>query len=169
MASGISAEETLQRLLRPRSGQGDAAGGHHQTDGRTAAHTGRQMRSRSGRTPHRRGLLSGQHPHRAGSPRPNGVALSTEGELADRLLAPQLAGDRAGGDRRRRQGGALRGENEWRLRWRWRSRYIDLRVGDESGSGRAVERLVSCITSILAKRARKTACRSPRNWCANSN
>ncbi len=170
MASGISAEETLQRLLESDPGQATRQVGIVDADGRAAAHTGVKCNEWAG---HRIGvgfccqgnILTGPEVLEAMAT----AFLSTEGELADRLLAALLAGDRAGGDRRGRQGAALYVAKTMAATVAimiaistCASTTIPIRSRGWNGWSR-------CITSILAKRARKTACRSPRNWCANSN
>lgn len=132
MASGMSAEETLQRLLEADPGQATRQVGIVDADGRAAAHTGVKCNDWAG---HRIGvgfccqgnILTGPEVLEAMAT----AYMSAEGEFADRLMAALLAGDRAGGDRRGRQGAALYvakmdggygGDND---------RYIDLRVDDD--------------------------------------
>jgi uncharacterized Ntn-hydrolase superfamily protein len=132
MATGMSAEETLQRLLEADPGQAQRQVGVVDSDGRAAAHTGVKCNAWAG---HRLGvgfccqgnILTGADVLEAMA----AAFMSAEGELADRLMTALLAGDQAGGDRRGRQSAALLvvrpdggygGDND---------RYLDLRVDDD--------------------------------------
>lgn len=132
MAGGLSAEDTLARLIASDEGREHRQVGLVDAQGRAAAHTGAECLPWAG---HRVGegytcqgnILTG--PETLGA-----MAAAYEGAsgaLADRLIAALLAGDRAGGDRRGKQsaallvvrpGGGYGGDND---------RYLDLRVDDD--------------------------------------
>lgn len=143
LAQGLSAEETLARLL-----QGDDMREHRQVgvvdaQGRAAAHTGKECFPWAG---HLVGdgftcqgnILTGpevvQEMARA--------FQSTKGELAERLLAALLAGDAAGGDRRGRQSAALLVVREGGSYGGTLDRYIDLRVDDHPTPVQELARLL---------------------------
>lgn len=131
LAAGLSADETLERLLRDDPQRAHRQIGLVDAQGRAAAFTGEECFPWAG---HRLGrgyacqgnILTGPETLDAMA-----VAFeTTSGELAERLLAALRAGDAAGGDRRGKQsaallvvkpGGGYGGDND---------RYLDLRVDD---------------------------------------
>ncbi len=132
MAQGLSAEETLARLLAADDNAAHRQVGIVDTQGNAAAHTGDDCFEWAG---HRTGqnytcqgnILTGPETLDAMA----AAFESTSGELADRLMAALLAGDKAGGDRRGKQsagllvvkpGGGYGGDTD---------RYLDLRVDDD--------------------------------------
>jgi uncharacterized Ntn-hydrolase superfamily protein len=131
MAKGLSAEETLAKLLAVDPDAEDRQVGVVDAQGRVAAHTGEGCFEYAGH------LLGEGFACQGNILTGRGVLESmaaafrgTKGELADRLVAALAAGDRAGGDRRGRQGagvlvvkpkGGYGGDND---------RYLDLRVDD---------------------------------------
>jgi uncharacterized Ntn-hydrolase superfamily protein len=131
MAGGLSAEETLAKLLAADEDAEDRQVGIIDAKGNAAAHTGSDCFDYAG---HLVGegftcqgnILTGRKTLDAMA----AAFRSADGELADRLVAALLAGDRAGGDRRGRQaagvlivkaGNGYGGDND---------RYVDLRVDD---------------------------------------
>jgi len=144
MATGMSAEETLQRLLEADPGQATRQVGIVDSHGRAAAHTGTECNAWAG---HRIGvgfacqgnILTGGEVLEAMAT----AYMSAQGELADRLMAALLALDQAGGDRRGRQSAAIYvaridggygGDND---------RYLDLRVDDDPDPVNRLEGMVS--------------------------
>lgn len=143
MASGLSAEQTLEKLLA-----GDPNHAHRQIglvdkNGGAAAHTGGECNGWAG---HKIGkgytcqgnILTGGNTLEAMAE----AFESTKGELADRLVAALLAGDTVGGDSRGKQAAAVYvvkpnggygGNNEY---------YLDLRVDDDPDP---VNRLVKLV------------------------
>jgi uncharacterized Ntn-hydrolase superfamily protein len=132
MAGGLSAEDALARLLpgdpdvqHRQVGMVDASGG-------AVAHTGSECLEYAGHLIGERFTCQGNILAGRGVLEAMASAFeSAHGELADRLVAALLAGDRAGGDRRGRQsagvlvvkpGGGYGGDND---------RYMDLRVDDD--------------------------------------
>lgn len=131
MAEGISAQETLERLLEGDPGQADRQVGLVDVHGGSAAHTGTKCFNWAG---HRIGVgFACQGNILTGPETPEAMAetfMTATGELADRLVAALQAGDLAGGDRRGKQSagvlvvrkdGGYGGDND---------RYLDLRVDD---------------------------------------
>ncbi len=133
MASGKSAQETLDTLLASDPGAAGRQVGVVDKEGRTAAYTGSGCFDWAGHRP-----LEGfscQGNILAGAEVVEAMVSAFEtahGELADRLVAALAAGDAAGGDRRGRQAAAVLvvkaqggygGDND---------RYIDLRVDDDA-------------------------------------
>ncbi len=131
MAGGLSAEETLARLLSTDADAEHRQVGMVDAKGSAAAHTGEDCFEYAG---HFVGEgFTCQGTILAGRPVIEAMARAfqaTQGPLVDRLLAALLAGDRAGGDRRGRQAagmlvvkanGGYGGDND---------RLIDLRVDD---------------------------------------
>ncbi|MBX3081148.1 MAG: DUF1028 domain-containing protein [Anaerolineae bacterium] len=131
MGKGLSAEEALAKLLAADSSVEDRQVGLVDAKGNVAAHTGEDCFEYAG---HLLGegftcqgnILAGRGVLEAMA----ATFRSTQGPLAERMIAALLAGDRAGGDRRGRQsagivivkqGAGYGGDND---------RYIDLRVDD---------------------------------------
>jgi uncharacterized Ntn-hydrolase superfamily protein len=131
MATGLSASESLDRLLADDDDRDQRQVGSVDGAGRPATFTGvRCMDWAGGR--------SGNH-HACQGNILVGEKVVTEmssafeqakGELVDRLLAALLAGDSAGGDRRGRQSAALLVVRERGGYGGYTDRYVDLRVDD---------------------------------------
>ncbi|MBI2237232.1 MAG: DUF1028 domain-containing protein [Actinobacteria bacterium] len=131
MASGLSAQEALDRLIAADEGREDRQAGLVDARGGAATFTGSKcMEWAGGSTGEgfacQGNILAGEAVVRAMAE----VFGSGDGDLVDRLLAALLAGDDAGGDRRGRQsaallvvraGGGYEGRND---------RYIDVRVDE---------------------------------------
>jgi uncharacterized Ntn-hydrolase superfamily protein len=142
MRAGISAEDTLRRLLDEDEGKEDRQVGIVDAAGRVATFTGsRCMAWAGGATGQgfavQGNILAGEQVVAEMSR----AFTATDGDLSDRLLAALLAGDAAGGDRRGRQsaallvvraGGGYEGRND---------RYIDLRVDDHPDAPRELARV----------------------------
>ena len=131
IASGLSAEEALAKLLAADPDAEDRQVGMVDVNGNAAAHTGTDCFEYAG---HLIGegftcqgnILTGRNTLEAMA----NTFVKAEGELSNRLVAALLAGDRIGGDRRGRQSagvlvvkkdGGYGGDND---------RYVDLRVDD---------------------------------------
>lgn len=132
MAEGVSAEQTLAKLLADDPDREHRQVGLVDKNGGVAAHTGLECFDWAG---HLIGesftcqgnILTGGNTLEAMAE----VYRSTQGELADRLVAALLAGDTVGGDSRGKQAagvlvvkpnGGYGGDND---------RYLDLRVDDD--------------------------------------
>jgi uncharacterized Ntn-hydrolase superfamily protein len=131
MADGLTAERTLDRLLKDDEGREQRQVGLVDAAGRSATFTGSEcMPWSGGRVGHgyacQGNILVGEEVVASAA---RGFETA-EGELVDRLVTALLAGDQAGGDRRGRQsaallvvrpGGGYEGHTD---------RYVDLRVDD---------------------------------------
>ncbi len=132
MAQGRSAEETLAALLAEDPEREKRQVGLVDRQGRAAAFTGSECLPWAG---HRVGdgfccqgnLLVDERTLEAMAETFTGAS----GELADRLVAALLAGDRAGGDRRGRQSAAILVVREGGGYGGFNDRYMDLRVDDD--------------------------------------
>ncbi len=132
MAQGRSAEETLAALLAEDPEREKRQVGLVDRQGRAAAFTGSECLPWAG---HRVGdgfccqgnLLVDERTLEAMAE----TFTSASGELADRLVAALLAGDRAGGDRRGRQSAAILVVREGGGYGGFNDRYMDLRVDDD--------------------------------------
>ncbi len=108
MASGLSAEETLEKLLAEDAERDLRQVGLVDSQGRAATFTGKKCHEwAGGRTGPcyaiQGNILVGEKVIEA----MEDAFLHTEGDLPERLFAALLAGDRAGGDRRGKQSAAL--------------------------------------------------------------
>lgn len=132
MAQGLSAEETLAALLAEDPEREKRQVGLVDRQGRAAAFTGSECLPWAG---HRIGegfccqgnLLVDERTLEAMAE----AFVNASGELADRLVAALLAGDRAGGDRRGRQSAAILVVREGGGYGGFNDRYMDLRVDDD--------------------------------------
>ena len=131
LASGLSAEETLRRLLAADPEREHRQIGVVDRDGGAAAHTGSACFEWAG---HEIGdgftcqgnILAGAEVVQAMAVR----FRETHGELAERLVAALNAGQQAGGDRRGRQSAALYVARAGGSYGGLLDRYVDLRVDD---------------------------------------
>lgn len=131
MQGGLSAPETLAKLLADDPNRDDRQVGIVDAQGRAAAHTGSNCYDWAGHVLGEGFTCQGNILKGEVVPKAMAAAFTgTHGELADRLLAALSAGDRAGGDRRGKQSagllvvspnGGYGGDND---------RYLDLRVDD---------------------------------------
>ncbi|NDJ62494.1 MAG: DUF1028 domain-containing protein [Chloroflexi bacterium] len=132
LASGVPAQEILDRLLELDPGQAERQIGVVDVQGRAAAHTGVNCMDWAG---HRIGVgFACQGNILAGPEVLDAMAetfMTATGELSDRLFAALRAADLAGGDRRGKQSAALYIANEDSGYGGDNDRYIDLRVDDD--------------------------------------
>ena len=153
VASGLPAQEALERLLEQDEGREDRQVGVVDTAGGVATFTGSKCMDWAGGVTGRGfaaqgNILVGEQVVADMSR----AFAGTEGDLCDRLLAALLAGDGAGGDRRGRQsaallvvreGGGYEGRND---------RYIDLRVDDHPDAPRELARVFDVYdTTVLVR------------------
>jgi uncharacterized Ntn-hydrolase superfamily protein len=139
MASGLSARETLDRLLAEDDGREQRQVGIVDAHGEAATFTGKECLNWAG------GLTGPSYAVQGnilvGEATVKAMAEAFEaarGELADRLVATLAAGQKAGGDRRGQQSAALLVVREKSGYAGFNDRYIDLRVDD---APRPIERL----------------------------
>jgi len=132
LEQGASAEEALTRLLERDPEREHRQVGVVDAVGRTATFTGREcMAWAGGRTGT---SYACQGNILAGPQVVEQMALAfetSEGELADRLLAALLAGEEVGGDRRGKQSAALLVAKPAAGYGGFNDRYLDLRVDDD--------------------------------------
>jgi uncharacterized Ntn-hydrolase superfamily protein len=142
LRAGFDAERTLKRLLDTDEGRENRQVGIVDATGRAAAWTGASCQSWAGDST--AVDLSVQGNILAG---PEVVASmvrayqTTEGELAERLLAALQAGQAAGGDRRGQQSAALLVVRPSDRYPEYRTRYVDLRVEDHASPIEELRRL----------------------------
>jgi uncharacterized Ntn-hydrolase superfamily protein len=148
LRQGKAAAEVLQSLVDSDSGAAHRQLGIVDTQGRSAAHTGKNCSSWAG---HRTGkgysiqgnILAGE----AVVAEMERAFLGTNGELSARLLAALEAGQAAGGDKRGMQSAALlvaRPSDEYP---EYRTRYVDLRVEDHKDPIRELRRVFGILES----------------------
>jgi uncharacterized Ntn-hydrolase superfamily protein len=144
MAGGLSAEEALAKVLAADDDAEDRQVGVVDAKGNAIAHTGADCFEYAGHLIGERftcqgNILTGHNVLEAMA----SAYREAQGELADRLVAALLAGDRTGGDRRGRQsagvlvvksGAGYGGDND---------RYLDLRVDDHEDPVPRLAELVS--------------------------
>jgi uncharacterized Ntn-hydrolase superfamily protein len=144
MAAGMSAAETLAALLADDPQREDRQVGVVDARGGVAAHTGQQCYDWAGQVigagySVQGNILAGQQVAAA-------IAQTferTSGELAERLTAALVAGDRVGGDRRGRQSAALYVARAGGSYGGLLDRYIDLRVDDHADPTVEIGRLLA--------------------------
>jgi uncharacterized Ntn-hydrolase superfamily protein len=143
MASGLSAQQTLDRLITRDEGCARRQVGLVDSSGRTATFTGEKCQAWAGG-------LTGTHYAVQGNILVSGVTLEAmaaafevgQGALADRLVHALAAGQAAGGDRRGQQSAAVlvvRHEGGYAG---LNDRYMDLRVDDDPAP---IERLKALV------------------------
>lgn len=131
LADGTSAADTLQKLLADDPKREDRQLGIVDAQGRAAAYTGANCFDWAGHVTGEGFACQGNI--LAGEVVVNSMATAyqtADGELADRLLAALLAGDRAGGDKRGKQSAALLVVRPNGGYGSDTDRYLDLRVDD---------------------------------------
>jgi uncharacterized Ntn-hydrolase superfamily protein len=142
MGDGVTAEETLSRLLEADEGREDRQVGLVDATGRAATFTGSTCMDWAGGATGggfaaQGNILVGERVVEAMSR----TFPTADGDLCDRLLATLLAGDAAGGDRRGRQSAALLVVREAGGYEGRNDRYIDLRVDDHPQAPTELARL----------------------------
>ncbi len=139
MASGLTAQQALDRLVEEDEGRDLRQAALVDGGGRTAAYTGKGCYAWAG---HLTGnYFSCQGNILVGAETVQAMAQAfgqAEGELADRLVAALAAGEQAGGDSRGRQGAAVLVVKPKGGYAGLSDRYLDLRVDDDV---RPVQRL----------------------------
>jgi uncharacterized Ntn-hydrolase superfamily protein len=132
LSAGLSAQETLDRLLAADDGREHRQVGAIDQAGRAATFTGQGCHAWAG------GLIGTGYAVQGnilvGEATVTAIARSFEdatGELADRLVAALAAGQAAGGDRRGQQSAAVLVVRERGGYAGFNDRYLDLRVDDD--------------------------------------
>ncbi len=143
LKSGLSAEQTLERLIADDPGRATRQVGIVDAKGNVANYTGDECNAWAG-------AVSGKHYTAQGNilageavVKAMGKAFEeTEGELADKLMAALFAGQEKGGDTRGQQSAALLVVQENSGYGGFNDRYIDLRVDDAEKPIAELQRLL---------------------------
>jgi len=139
MASGLSAQETLERLLADDQGREQRQVGLVDARGNAATFTGKECLDWAGGLTGKGYAVQGNILVSEATVKAIAeVFEKARGELADRLVAALAAGQKAGGDRRGQQSAALLVVREKGGYAGFNDRYVDLRVDDSS---RPIQRL----------------------------
>jgi uncharacterized Ntn-hydrolase superfamily protein len=130
-ASGLSAEETLAKLLEHDKGREDRQVGLVDAKGRSATFTGKKCSAWAGGLNGpgyaiQGNMLAGSEVIR----QMEHTFLDTKGDLPERLFAALEAGNRAGGDRRGRQSAAISVVKTKAGYGGFNDRWVDYRVDD---------------------------------------
>ncbi len=152
LKSGLSAEQTLERLIADDSGRATRQVGIVDAKGNVAHYTGDECNAWAG-------AVSGKHYTAQGNILAGedvvtamGKAFEeTEGELADKLMAALFAGQEAGGDIRGQQSAALLVVQEGSGYGRFNDRYIDLRVDDAEKPIEELQRLLETHKKLVPR------------------
>ena len=152
LKSGLSAEQTLERLVADDSGRATRQVGIVDAKGNVANYTGDECNAWAG-------AVSGKHYTAQGNilagedvVKAMGKAFEeTEGELADKLMAALFAGQEAGGDTRGQQSAALLVVQEDSGYGGFNDRYIDLRVDDAEKPIDELQRLLEIHKELVPR------------------
>ncbi len=132
LAKGFNAQETLDRLIAADKGRNQRQVGIVDREGNAATFTGSECHAWAGGLVGRHFAAQGNILARAKVVDAIAAKFETaKGELADRLVAALLAGQRAGGDRRGQQSAAILIVREKGGYAGFNDRYLDLRVDDD--------------------------------------
>ena len=152
LKSGLSAEQTLERLIADDEGRATRQVGIVDAKGNVAHYTGDECNEWAG-------AVSGKHYTAQGNilagedvVKAMGKAFeATEGELADKLMAALFAGQEAGGDTRGQQSAALLVVREQGGYGGFNDRYIDLRVDDAEKPIEELQRLLEIHKKFVSR------------------
>ena len=149
LENGLTAQEALDRLIADDDGRSQRQVGIIDASGNVANYTGDGCLEWAG-------VCSGENYSAQGNLLADKVVVeamgkafeTTEGELAEKLMAALIAGQRAGGDRRGQQAAALLVVRENGGDGGFNDRYIDLRVDDHKQPIKELHRLMKIRLSI---------------------
>lgn len=152
LKSGLSAEQTLERLIADDPGHATRQVGIVDAKGSVANYTGDECNEWAG-------AVSGEHYTAQGNilagedvVKAMGKAYEeTEGELADKLMAALFAGQDKGGDTRGQQSAALLVVQAGRGHGGFNDRYIDLRIDDAEEPIKELQRLLELHKALFAR------------------
>lgn len=152
LKSGLSAEQTLERLIADDPGHATRQVGIVDAKGSVANYTGDECNEWAG-------AVSGEHYTAQGNilagedvVKAMGKAYEeTEGELADKLMAALFAGQDKGGDTRGQQSAALLVVQAGRGYGGFNDRYIDLRIDDAEEPIKELQRLLELHKALFAR------------------
>lgn len=143
LKSGLSAEQTLERLIANDPGRATRQVGIVDAKGNVANYTGDECNEWAG-------AVSGKHYTAQGNILAGEAVVKamskafeeTDGELADKLMAALFSGQEAGGDTRGQQSAALLVVQKGNGYGGFNDRYIDLRVDDAEKPIEELQRLL---------------------------
>lgn len=152
LKSGLSAEQTLERLIAEDPERATRQVGIVDAKGNVANYTGDACNAWAG-------AVSGKHYTAQGNILAGEEVVKamgkgfeeTEGELADRLMAALFAGQAAGGDTRGQQSAALLVVQEGSGYGGFNDRYIDLRVDDAEKPIEELQRLLEIHKQLVPR------------------
>ena len=152
LKSGLSAEQTLERLIADDPGHATRQVGIVDAKGNVAHYTGDECNAWAG-------AVSGKHYTAQGNilageevVKAMGTAFeATAGELADKLMEALFAGQAAGGDTRGQQSAALLVVQEGSGYGGFNDRYIDLRVDDAEKPIEELQRLLELHKQLVPR------------------
>lgn len=152
LKSGLSAEQTLERLIADDSGRETRQVGIVDAKGNIANYTGDECNEWAG-------AVSGKHYTAQGNILAGEEVIKsmskafeeTDGELADKLMAALFAGQDAGGDTRGQQSAALLVVQKGSGYGGFNDRYIDLRVDDAEKPIEELQRLLEIHKKLVSR------------------
>ena len=143
LKSGLSAEQTLERLIADDSGRATRQVGIVDAKGNVANYTGDECNDWAGAISGKNYTAQGNILAGEAVVKAMGKAFEeTEGELADKLMAALFAGQVKGGDKRGQQSAALLVVQAHSGYGGFNDRYIDLRVDDAEKPIEKLQRLL---------------------------
>lgn len=143
LAQGLSAQETLERLVAADPERDQRQAGLVDTQGRSATFTGKACMNWAGGVTGPYYACQGNILVSADTAQAMAQAFEhSRGELADRLVKALAAGQKAGGDRRGQESAGLLVVRAQGGYAGYNDRYIDLRVDDDPQPIRKLERLL---------------------------
>ncbi|MCY3742093.1 MAG: DUF1028 domain-containing protein [Candidatus Poribacteria bacterium] len=152
LKSGLSAEQSLERLIADDPGRATRQVGIVDAEGNVANYTGDECNAWAGAVSSKHytaqgNILAGEDVVKA-----MGKAFEeTEGELADKLMAALFAGQEKGGDTRGQQSAAILVVRKQSGYGGFNDRYIDLRVDDSERPIEALQRLLEIHKKLMPR------------------
>ena len=152
LKSGLSAEQTLERLITDDSGRATRQIGIVDAKGNVANYTGDECNAWAGAVSGKHYTAQGNILAGEGVVKAMGKAFEeTDAELADKLMAALCAGQEAGGDTRGQQSAALLVVQEGCGYGGFNDRYIDLRVDDAEKPIEELQRLLEIHKQLVSR------------------
>ena len=152
LKSGLSAEQTLERLIADDPGHATRQVGIVDTKGNIANYTGEECNEWAGAVSGKNYTAQGNILASEEVVKAMGKAFEeTEGELADKLMAALFAGQEAGGDTRGQQSAALLVVQANSGYGGFNDRYIDLRVDDAEKPIEELQRLLEIHKQLVPR------------------
>ena len=152
LKSGLSADQTLERLIADDPGHATRQVGIVDAKGNIANYTGDECNAWAGAVSGKHYTVQGNI--LAGEAVVKGMAKAfeaTDGELADKLMAALFAGQEAGGDTRGQQSAALLVVQAGNGYGGFNDRYIDLRVDDAEKPIEELQRLLEIHKQLVSR------------------